>query len=63
MADLETRSFITEEHEAMANNGGRQGNAGAGGAAQMNEHVEFTVKVSFDRLFPPTTFDGIVHVL
>jgi|NOAtaT_6_FD_contig_91_1224807_length_1583_multi_3_in_0_out_0_2 hypothetical protein len=31
----------------MANNAGRQGNAGAGanGANQMNEHVEFTVKV------------------
>jgi hypothetical protein len=30
----------------MANNGGRQGNAGAGAnGANMNEHVEFTVKV------------------
>jgi hypothetical protein len=28
----------------MANNGGRQ--AGGGGNGQMNEHVEFTVKVS-----------------
>ena len=28
----------------MANNGGRQG--GGGGNGQMNEHVEFTVKVS-----------------
>ena len=27
----------------MANNGGRQ--AGGGGNGQMNEHVEFTVKV------------------
>lgn len=27
----------------MANNGGRQG--GGGGNGQMNEHVEFTVKV------------------
>ena len=31
----------------MANNGGRQG--GGGGNGQMNEHVEFTVKV---RLIP-----------
>jgi len=30
----------------MANNGGRQGNAGGGGGQAMNEHVEFTVKVS-----------------
>ena len=29
----------------MANNGGRQ--AGGGGNGQMNEHVEFTVKVRF----------------
>jgi hypothetical protein len=29
----------------MANNGGRQG--GGGGNGQMNEHVEFTVKVSY----------------
>ena len=28
----------------MANNGGRQG-GGAGGNQNMNEHVEFTVKV------------------
>lgn len=28
----------------MANNGGRQG--GGGGNQNMNEHVEFTVKVS-----------------
>lgn len=29
----------------MANNGGRQG-GGGGGNGNMNEHVEFTVKVS-----------------
>jgi hypothetical protein len=29
----------------MANNGGRQG-GGGGGNQNMNEHVEFTVKVS-----------------
>ena len=29
----------------MANNGGRQG--GGGGNQSMNEHVEFTVKVSY----------------
>jgi len=28
----------------MANNGNRQG--GGGGGANMNEHIEFTVKVS-----------------
>lgn len=33
----------------MANNGGRQGNAGGGGGnGQMNEHVEFTVKAEED---------------
>ena len=36
----------------MANNGGRQG--GAGGNGQMNEHVEFTVKVSNVELVPWT---------
>lgn len=30
----------------MANNNGRQG--GGGGNNQMNEHVEFTVKVRYD---------------
>jgi hypothetical protein len=33
----------------MANNGGRQG-GGGGGNQQMNEHVEFTVKVRFGGL-------------
>ena len=36
----------------MANNGGRQG--GGGGNGQMNEHVEFTVKVSFRRAVADT---------
>jgi hypothetical protein len=39
--------FIVSENKRvageMANNNGRQG--GGGGTAQMNEHVEFTVKV------------------
>lgn len=34
----------------MANNGGRQG--GGAGNGQMNEHVEFTVKVSNERRMP-----------
>lgn len=29
----------------MANNGGRAGGGGGGANGQMNEHVEFTVKV------------------
>ncbi len=33
----------------MANNGGRQG-GGGGGNQNMNEHVEFTVKVCVIRL-------------
>jgi hypothetical protein len=35
--------LIRNQESTMANNGGRQ--AGGGGNGQMNEHVEFTVKV------------------
>lgn len=37
---------VNSHNNKMANNGGRAGGGAGGANGQMNEHVEFTVKVS-----------------
>jgi hypothetical protein len=45
IVSLALSAFKTNSNSTMANNAGRAGGGGGGANGQMNEHVEFTVKV------------------
>ena len=66
LTQLNDRTGVTKiDYYTMANNNGRQGGGGGGGSnSNMNEHVEFTVKVSkYNTVQIACILYSIVHYL